>query len=81
MVALDRAFHILDGAGIPGGYQSPLVDAINTSGNKGVGETAYFSFRCYENGNLHLKFLRLDLVKELNRRGKELWLSNGKEKD
>ena len=64
---LDRIMHLLDGAGVPDGYQSPLVDAINTTNlSEQAGETTYFSFRCYQNGNLHLSFNRLDLVERLN---------------
>ena len=68
MVQLDRVFHMLDGAGIPDGYKSPLVDAINTTPYRSgaTGETSYFSFRCFWNGNLHLTFKRLDLVERLN---------------
>ena len=67
LIQLDRVFHLLDGAGIPDGYKSPLVDAINTIGEFGVmGETDYFSFRCFQNGNLHLWFKRSDLVEKLN---------------
>jgi hypothetical protein len=65
LIAIDRVFHLLDGAGIPKGYKSPLVDTINTS--QGEGETPYFKFSCYQNGNLHLTFKRLDLVNEINR--------------
>jgi len=68
ITALDRIFHMLDGKGIPRGYKSPLIDAINTS-HSGLGETDYFKFSCYENGNLHITFKRLDLLKELNRIG------------
>ena len=80
LVALDRAFHLLDGKGIPGGYKSPLVDAINTSGKNGTGSTDYFFFRCYQNNNLHITFLRADLVKILNWRCHELWLNDGKKR-
>ena len=67
LIQLDRVFHLLDGAGIPDGYKSPLVDAINTIGEFGVmGETDYFRFRCFQNGNLHLWFKRADLVEKLN---------------
>lgn len=63
--ALDRVFHLMDGKGIPAGYNSPLIDAINTSPD-GRGETEYFSFRACQNRNLHLEFKRLDLVNQLN---------------
>jgi hypothetical protein len=64
-IALDKVFHSMDGKGIPEGYRSPLVDAINTSVS-GSGETEYFSFQCYQNNNLHLSFKRMDLVAKLN---------------
>jgi hypothetical protein len=56
---------LLDGKGVPGGYASPLMDAIQTS-RTGTGETDYFEFRCCVNRNLHITFKRLDLVKQLN---------------
>lgn len=66
--ALDKVFHILDGQPFnEAGYLSPLLDAIHSSGSAGVGETPYFKFKCYGNGNLHLEFKRLDLLKEFNR--------------
>jgi len=67
LTSLDRVFHILDGKPFnTAGYQSPLIDAINTC-QGGVGETEYFKFKCYYNHNLHLEFKRLDLLKEFNR--------------
>lgn len=65
LIVVDRVFHILDGKSIPDGYRSPLVDAINTSGNKGTGETEYFKFRACQNANLHLEFKRMDLLNTL----------------
>jgi hypothetical protein len=66
--AVDKVFFALDGKGVPGGYNTPLLDAIDTSGREkgGVGETEYFKFYAYQNGNLHLEFRRLDLVTRLN---------------
>jgi len=67
LVAIDKVFFALDGKGIPPGYRSPLVDAINSTPIKsGYGETDYFKFRCCQNRNLHLEFKRLDLVSKLN---------------
>lgn len=66
LVALDNVFHILDGKVMRDGYQSPLIDAIQTSGSEGKGETDYFKFKCYRNGNLHIEFKRLDLLKIFN---------------
>lgn len=65
LTAVDRVFHALDGHGVPAGYRSPLIDAIGTC-KDGQGETEYFRFKCYMNGNLHLEFRRMDLVAKLN---------------
>ena len=65
-IALDKVFHALDGKGVPEGYVSPVIDAINTS-KDGYGETEYFRFKAYANRNLHIEFKRLDLVEELNK--------------
>jgi hypothetical protein len=63
--ALDKVFHTLDSAPFnEAGYLSPLLDAITTS--SGTGQTTYFRFKCYQNGNLHLEFLRPDLLKRFN---------------
>jgi len=67
IIAIDKVFYALDGRGVPPGYRSPLADAINSTPiNNGYGETEYFKFRCCQNGNLHLEFKRMDLVKKLN---------------
>lgn len=67
LLSVDKVFHNLDGAPFnSAGYKSPLIDAINTSPD-GKGETNYFKFACYGNGNLHLEFKRADLLKEFNR--------------
>lgn len=64
--ALDKVFHLLDGAAFLSAncYQSPLIDMIEKADE---GKTKYFKFRCFRNGNLHIWYLRDDLVKELNR--------------
>lgn len=64
LVAMDRVFHALDGKSINDSYVSPLVDKINTSKD---GETEYFKYKIYKNGNLHIEFKRMDLVDKLNR--------------
>jgi len=66
LIALDNIFHRLDGQGVPRGYSGPLVDAISICGADGQGETEFFRFRCFKNGNLHLWFKRLDLLKTFN---------------
>jgi len=67
--ALDKAFHTLDGAPVPQNtYHMPLVSAIREcKGSQPAGETEYFKFKLYGNGNIHITFKRLDLVKEFNR--------------
>jgi hypothetical protein len=64
--ALDGVFHLLDGKGIIRDHRGPLQKAINECGAAGRGETDYFAFKCFKNGNPHLTMKRLDLVKELN---------------
>ena len=66
ITALDNVFHYLDGKQRPEGtHYGPLTDAIIQSPD-GAGETEYFRFRCFRNGNLHLTFKRLDLVQRFN---------------
>ena len=64
MRALDNVFMMLDGRGIIKTHNGPLSDAIAAS--NGQGQTDYFEFKCFGNGNLHLKFRRMDLVSKLN---------------
>lgn len=65
VTALDNIFHRLDGKGVPPGYQGPLCDAINTSPD-GTFRTEYFAGTCHKNGNIHLTFLRQDLLDKFN---------------
>jgi len=65
VTALDNIFHRLDGKGVPPGYQGPLCDAINSSPD-GKFRTEYFEGTCHKNGNLHLTFLRRDLLEKFN---------------
>lgn len=70
LTSVDRIFHLADGKSMSAAncYNSPLIDAIQTTPTyDGKGQTAYFKFTCYQNGNLHLTFLRPDLVTKLNR--------------
>jgi hypothetical protein len=62
---LANVFQLLDGKGPVTDYHGPLVTAIQESAD-GTGKTEYFEFKCFHNGNLHLKFLRMDLVRELS---------------
>jgi hypothetical protein len=66
LINLDRVFHILDGKlgkHMNDSYHSELVDAINNNWRKG--ETEYFEYKGYYNGNLHLTIKRKDLVDEM----------------
>ena len=66
--ALENVFMALDGAGqFSRGYKSAIELAI-VAAEDGKWSTPYFSGRCFRNGNLHLKFERLDLLAEFNRR-------------
>lgn len=67
LTALQNVFSSLDGQGsIAKTYHGALYDAINASGREGRGETPYFAFRCFKNGNLHLEFRRADLLAKFN---------------
>lgn len=62
--ALENVFSVLDGKGaVCKTYHSALQNAIEKAP---IGETEYFSYKCFQNGNLHLQFRRLDLLKKLN---------------
>lgn len=65
LIALDNVFHMMDGRGPIKGYNGPLIDAIQSSPD-GTGETDFFAFKSFMNGNLHIKFKRQDLVDRLN---------------
>jgi hypothetical protein len=71
--AVDKAFHLLDGKGIPK-YPCDFLTALREAernrrdGPGFAGESEYFRFKVYGNGNVHLDLKRLDLVAEINRR-------------
>lgn len=67
--ALDNLFHMLDGRGVSPSKRGELVDALDGAKPGEFGETTFFRFRAFKNGNLHLEFLRPDLVKKLNEIG------------
>ena len=71
IVAIDKMFHLLDGKVLPE-TGSPLLNAINTTGENPIGETEYFKFKCFKGnkswdsgGNLHLWIKRMDLAARL----------------
>lgn len=63
--ALDNVFHMLAGEGLSVYRNGDLATAIEET-TTGTGETSFFKFRCFGNGNLHLEFKRMDLVERLN---------------
>ena len=66
--ALDNVFHLLDGQPLSAYRNGDLINAILESAD-GKGETGYFRFKSFLNGNLHLEFRRMDLVQRLNEVG------------
>lgn len=62
--ALDNIFHMLDDKGPLTTYMGELGAAISNS--DGTGETDYFKFKCFQNGNLHLWIRRNDLLDKFN---------------
>lgn len=64
---LDNVFHLLDAKGPVKSYSGPFVAAIESLSRYGdTGKTDYFEFKPCKNGNVHIKFLRMDLVDKLN---------------
>lgn len=66
--AVNKVFYALDNRANEANresYHGQLADAISKA-DRGVGETEFFRFKCYGNGNLHLEFKRPDLVQRLN---------------
>lgn len=67
LCSVDHLFHWLDGKKVESTYSSPLLDAIRAiPRSENAGETEYFAFRLFANGNLHLQMKRPDLVKMFN---------------
>jgi hypothetical protein len=65
--ALENVFSSLDGAGqIAKNYRSQIYHAVEAC-EDATCETKYFRLKLYGNGNLHLQFLREDLLLEFNR--------------
>lgn len=63
--ALDNVFHMLDGKALSAYRDGDLSKAIEAA-EGGIGETEFFRFKCFGNGNLHIEFRRMDLVDQLN---------------
>lgn len=65
---LNNIFRLLDGEGFSQSHRGELGDALYDC-ESGKGETEYFRFKCFKNGNLHLWFKRDDLLATFNRIG------------
>jgi hypothetical protein len=65
--ALEASFCLLDGK-VPPKYPGDAVTAIREALNGGAvaGETEYFRWKAFQNGNMHLEFKRADLLERLN---------------
>lgn len=69
IISLHNTFSLLDGKG-PAKENDTLTSINHAYREKKTScETEYFKFKWYGNGNLHIEFKRMDLVKELNRIG------------
>ncbi len=67
LTALENVFSSLDGKGsTTKGHVSQLSEAIRKTKRGELGQTDYFAFRGFNNGALHLEFLRLDLLQKFN---------------
>jgi hypothetical protein len=62
--AISNIMSMLDGKGACKGYRCEIEDAIS-AGND-AGETPYFTWKRFGNGNLHLTFRRQDLLDKFN---------------
>jgi len=65
LMTIEKAFRLLDGKGVPKDYRSDIASMI-WSNPEDSGETEYFKYKAYRNGNLHLEFRRIDLVRKIN---------------
>lgn len=65
LVALENVLNSLDGNGsVCKTHHSDIYNALSEQGQ--FGATALFRYRAFQNGNLHLDWLRLDLLARLN---------------
>jgi hypothetical protein len=67
LTALENVFSALDGRGqINKRHKSALQDTIEKLKPGEEGRTPYFAVRCFKNGNVHLTFLRPELLARFN---------------
>lgn len=62
--AISNIMSMLDGKGVCEGYRCEIEDAMNEGHD--AGETPYFIWKRFQNGNLHLTFRRQDLLDKFN---------------
>jgi hypothetical protein len=69
-LSLGNVFSLLDGKGVLKNPHDLVTRCkVAMAANENKYEDDYFQLKFYENGNTHIKFKRLDLLKELNRIG------------
>jgi hypothetical protein len=67
LTALENVFSALDGQGkITKTHYSAISTVIRSEGYAGEGETPYFKFRTFHNGNMHMWMKRADLLARFN---------------
>lgn len=67
VIALENVFSALDGRGLTAkSYWSELRNTIEANPGTTSGETTWFRYRMFGNGNMHIAFKRLDLLAEFN---------------
>lgn len=66
LIALENVFHALDGRGSIAKTNRSAVETALLASTDGRGETPYFRFKAFKNGNLHIEFRRLDLLARFN---------------
>jgi hypothetical protein len=65
--ALENVFTALDGRGQVNKDHRPAIElALEAGGWSGRAKTDLFEVRAFKNGNVHLRFLRLDLLQRFN---------------
>lgn len=66
LTAMEGVFLLLDGKTALREGRAEIITAFNASGKERKAATDYFAIKGFKNGNLHIEFKRLDLVKQLN---------------
>jgi hypothetical protein len=82
MLALENVFSLLDGkGGIAKTYRGAVSDALASANGNDFDAGPYFKGRVFKNGNMHLTFKRMDLVRELNKRAGGMNFQPGPEEE